>query len=216
MIRAASCSARVIRRSASCSASTRTTALVLEEVAGLHQLVGQPEPGAVDELEHLVLVDHDAGGEGDPPSGAHDLLELIDEVDHPRIGVLGGVAHVDRTSRSRCSGETAAHRLDAYRRGHLVDVAAEVADLLDQRRRDEDVGEGGHQEHRVHRGVEAAVHQGHLEFGLEVADHAQPAHDRDRPGRRGKVDGESVKGGHLDALPRTRDRPGSSPRARQP
>src|SRR6202140_5092614 len=72
-------------------------------MARLHQLVGKSEPGAVDELQHLVLVYQPAGRKRPPPAGADQRLELIDEVDHGGIGALGMIGQLVGASCSRCS-----------------------------------------------------------------------------------------------------------------
>ena len=57
------------------------------------------------------------------------------------------------------------------------DVAAELRDLADDRRRDEHVLLGRRQEQRFDIGIEVAVHSRHLELVFEVGHRAQAAQD---------------------------------------
>ena len=71
---------------------------VLQRVAGLRELVGEPEPETIDELECLVLIDDHIRAQRHPPRAAHKVLQVVDDVERCQL-VTGPFAHRSATSR---------------------------------------------------------------------------------------------------------------------
>src|SRR5260221_2673947 len=85
------------------------------------------------------------------------------------------------------------------RADEMGDVAAELADLLDEARGDELVAVARHQEDGLDLGVEPRVHPSHLELVLEIRYRAQPANDHRGTNRHGEMHQQIVEGIDLDA-----------------
>ena len=130
------------------------------------------------------------------------LLELIDEVDHRGIGVLGMIGHVARASRSRCSAKR--RRIASTLTGGAISLT------LPPRRHTSLINDDEMKtlENEVIRktvftaGLRRRFIRAIWNSDSKSLITAQSAHDRDRARAGSEVHGEPVEGGHLDPRPR--------------
>ena len=134
--------------------------LLLECPARLFDLVGQAEPKIIDAGQRLLLIDDDGSGQRDLPAVADQVLEAIDRFMN---------VHACAPSGSRGSrAETLFERCDDVGWDEFRNVSTELGEFLDQAGAEKQMAQAGRDEDGGHVGLQAPVHQRHLELTLEV------------------------------------------------